>query len=154
MQKGRLRVAEPAAFIPSISTAAAIRAMLRQNAIDPWLQPIDRHMQRWAESQGAGLPNPDRALMLRSKLPPLPAEEAIATDQVVLSTPRPWRIIVKLWYRSDCSVQQICEDLGIGRSVLYCERKVALAYLAGRMVGVGIRLDPALMPLTASVQTA
>lgn len=118
-----------------------IRRITRQNALDPRLMPTDRHMQRWAVGQGTGLPNDERALYPRANLTPLPTPEAIKTDQVVLAAPGYWRRFVVLWYRSDCSVDQLRERLGgISRDRVFDERRLVLAYLLGRLTSVGIRV--------------
>lgn len=117
-----------------------IRRITRQNALDPLLLPTDRHMQRWARGQGTGLPNEDRALYPTSNLTPLPAVEAILTDQVVLTSPARFRHFAGLWYRSDCSTDQLCERLGMGRDKVFAERRLTLAYLLGRFTGAGIRI--------------
>lgn len=124
-------------FVPPTS-ADVIRRISRQNALDPRLLPTDRHMQRWARGQGTGLPNEDRALYPRSTLTPLPFHEAIVTDQVVLSSPGYWRRFVVLWYRSDCSVDQLCESLAMGRDKVFLERRLVLAYLFGRLTDKGV----------------
>lgn len=120
--------------------AAAIRLITRQNAVDPRLMPTDRHMQRWAVGTGTGLPNPDRALMPRSMLTPLPPPEAIITDQIVLKSPLYWRRFTFLWYRSDCSVDQLGDELGMSRDKVYIERRICLSYLLGRLTGAGLHI--------------
>lgn len=118
-----------------------IRRITRANSLDPRLLPTDRHMQRWAVGQGTGLPNDERALYPRANLTPLPTGESIATDQVVLAAPGYWRRFVVLWYRSDCSVDQLREQLGnISRDRVFDERRLVLAYLLGRLTSVGIRV--------------
>lgn len=118
-----------------------IKRITRQNALDPRLLPCDRHMQRWAVGQGTGLPNDERALYPRTNLTPLPQAEAIITDKVVLAAPGYWRRFVVLWYRSDCSVDQLREELGgISRDRVFDERRLVLAYLLGRLTSVGIRV--------------
>lgn len=138
-KKHRPHAADLEIFRPP-TAAAVIRTITRQNAIDPRLFTTDGHMQRWAVGQGTGLPNPERALRPKSTLPPLAPEVAILTDQVVLSSPRPWQRFVVLWYRSDCSTDQLLERLALSRDKLYIERRLVLAYLLGRLTAVGIRL--------------
>lgn len=121
--------------------AEVIRRIARQNTLDPRLLPTDRHMQRWAVGQGTGLPNDERALYPRANLTPLPQSESIVTDQVVLAAPGYWRRFVVLWYRSDCSVDQLRAELGgISRDRVFDERRLVLAYLLGRLSSVGIRI--------------
>jgi hypothetical protein len=135
----------PDARVPKLPSPAPvsmqiIRRLARPNALDPRLAPTDRHMQRWAVGQGTGLPNPDRALFLQSNLTPLAPEVDILTDQVVLTAPAHWRKFTALWYRSDCSVEQLAAKLDMGRDKLFIERRIVLAYLLGRLTEVGIRL--------------
>ena len=117
-----------------------IRRITRQNALDPRLAPTDRHMQRWARGQGTGLPNEDRALYPVSTLTPLPERDAVITDQIVLASPTYWRKFVVLWYRSDCSVDQLCERLRMGRDKVFVERRIVLAYVFGRLTERGLRI--------------
>ncbi len=123
------------------SPAQVIRRITRPNALDPRLAPTDRHMQRWAVGQGSGFPDPDRALYLQSRLTPLAPEVDIETDQIVLASPPHWRRFIKLWYRSDCSVQELADALEMGRDKLFIERRIVLAYLLGRLTAVGIRIS-------------
>jgi hypothetical protein len=123
-----------------LAAAQIIRRLTRPNALDPRLAPTDRHMQRWAVGQGSGFPDAERALFVQSRLTPLTPEVDIATDQVVLSAPSAWRRFIVLWYRSDCSVDQLCEALRMGREKLFIERRIVLAYLLGRFGGVGIQI--------------
>lgn len=138
--RDRLPVEIDLLFRPPAS-AEVIRLLTRQNALDPLLMPTDRHMQRWAVGQGTGLPNPDRALFVRSRLTPLPDPEAIATDKVVLTSPADWRRFVNLWFLSDCSTDQIAERLRMSRRSVLEERKVVLSYLLGRLTGAGVRIS-------------
>lgn len=133
------RVPPSPALIPA--APEIIRRITRPNALDPRLSPTDRHMQRWAVGQGSGFPDPERALFLASNLTPLAPEVDVATDQVVLSTPAHWRRFIKLWYRSDCSVEQLAKDLDMGRDKVFVERRIVLAYLLGRLTSIGIRLS-------------
>ncbi len=97
-------------------------------------------MQRWAIGQGSGLPDPDRALFPQSKLTPLSIDDDIRTDQVVLTSPKQWKIFITLWYRSDLSSQQLADELGMKRDKLFNERKLVLAYLLGRLTAVGVQI--------------
>lgn len=125
---------------PAPLAVAVIRRITRQNALDPRLLPTDRHMQRWARGQGAGLPNEDRALFPISNLTPLPEIEAIVTDQIVLGSPGYWRRFIGLWYRSDCSVDQLCTRLSMGRDKVFVERRIVLAYMFGSLTNAGIHI--------------
>lgn len=125
----------------TITKAQIIRRLTRPNALDARLAPTDRHMQRWAVGQGSGFPDVDRALYAQSRLTPLAPEIDVQTDQIVLATPSHWRSFVVRWYRSDCSVQQLAEELGMSRDKLFVERRIVLAYLLGRLTSVGIHLS-------------
>ncbi len=121
--------------------ADVIRRITRINSLDPRLLPTDRHMQRWAVGQGTGLPNPDRALHLKTVMTPLPELEAIVTDRVVLASPSYWRRFVVLWYRSDCSTDQIATEFRMSRDKVFIERRLVLAYLLGQLSAAGIQLS-------------
>lgn len=120
--------------------ADVIRRISRATALDWRLVPTDRHMQRWAVGSGTGLPNDERALYPKSTLSPLPQSEAIITDQVVLDAPAYWRRFTVLWYRSDCSVDQLSTELAMSRDKVFIERRLVLAYLLGRLLGAGLRI--------------
>jgi hypothetical protein len=122
------------------SAAQVIRRITRHNALDPRLMPTDRHMQRWAVGQGSGIPDPERALFLESRLTPLDLDVDVLTDQIVLSSPDHWRRFLVRWYRSDCSVEQLAAELGMARDKLFIERRIVLAYLLGRLTACGIRI--------------
>jgi hypothetical protein len=125
----------------ALASAQAIRRLTRPNALDPRLAPTDRHMQRWAVGQGSGFPDPDRAMFPQSRLTQLAPEIDIMTDQIVLTSPAHWRRFIVLWYRSDCSTEQLALDLGMGRDKLFVERRIVLAYLLGRLTADGIPLS-------------
>lgn len=121
------------------SSAIVIRKITRQNALDPRLEPTDRHMQRWAESQGSDLPN-ESDLPPKVRLPPLPEPVAVVTDQIVLHSPDYWRDFIFSWYRSSKPIEIIAKDLGCEKRSVYFERKIVLAYLLGRLTQAGVRI--------------
>jgi hypothetical protein len=126
---------------PAPITVQMIRRITRQNALDARLAPTDRHMQRWAVGEGSGLPDFERALFPQSNLTPLAPDVAIVTDQIVLTAPAHWRRFTVIWYRSDCSTDQLAEDLGMGRDKLFIERRIVLAYLLGCLTSAGVGLS-------------
>lgn len=122
--------------------AAVIRRISQLYAIDPRLIPTDRHMQRWAAGEGAGLPDADAALLpTRLRLDPLPIEIAVVTDQVVLRAPPFVRDFADRWYRYCWDVKRIGERLGGDRQRVIEERSVVLAYLLGGLTAAGVRLS-------------
>lgn len=120
-----------------------VKRITRHNATDARLEGIDRHMQRWAQSQGSGVPEQAADidhLVSKFKLTPLPAAEAVITDRIVLELLTPWRFFVHAWYRGDMPVHLIAEELGMERRRLYEERRIILAYLLGRLTAEGVRI--------------
>lgn len=125
----------------SPTPAATLKLLLRQNALDPRLMPTDRHLQRWAVGQGTGLSNPDAADgPPKAHLDPLPQDQSIVTDQVIIHSPTNFRRFVHDWYRSSMSVEQIAERLGMTRQTVYLERRIVLAYYLGRLSEAGISI--------------
>lgn len=123
------------------SSAQVIRRITRANSLDPRLMPMDRHMQRWAVGEGDGFPDSERALLPVSRLTPLSPDVAIATDQIVLSSPAHWQRFTYRWYRSDCSVNQLANEFDMKRDKLFDERRLILAYLLGRLSAIGIHIS-------------
>lgn len=124
------------------SAPEAIRRITRQNSLDVRFVPTDRHMQRWAQSQGADLPL-DAELgdaIPKVKLPPLPDDQAVITDQIVLDAPEYWRDLIFSWYRSPKPTDVIATELGCKKTQIYFEWKLVLAYLLGRLTEAGVRL--------------
>jgi hypothetical protein len=129
-------------FHETITPADVIRRISRQNALDPRLAPTDIHMQRWAVSGGSGLPleQAEAELLPRSVFSPLPDDQAIVTDKIVLAAPDHWRSFIHDWYRSPKPTNLIAESMGLRRRAVYEERRIVLAYLLGRLTGAGIRI--------------
>lgn len=75
-----------------------------------------------------------------SRPPPLPYDESIVTDFIVLHSPVWARDFVFMWFRSDKTVEQIAERLQVRARAVYDERKLALAYYLGRLTEAGIRI--------------
>lgn len=120
--------------------AALIRRITREHALDPRLAPTDRHMTRWAASQGSDLPlDPARADSLpRTRLPPLSPTEAVVTDQIVLRSPDHWQRFIVAWYRSPKPTEVIAEEIGVSLRQVFDERRLVLAYLLGRLHEAGL----------------
>lgn len=99
-------------------------------------------MQRWAASQGVGLPVDPRLAdaLPRTRLPPLPDDVAIITDQIVLHSPTYFQRFTFKWYRSPKPRELIAEELGLPVIAIPLEHHVVLAYFMGRLVGAGIVL--------------
>jgi hypothetical protein len=124
------------------TTLVMIQRIAREYALDPRLAPTDRHMHRWAGSQGSGLPV-DPALadgLPRTRLPPLSDDVAIITDQIVLHSPPYWQRFVFKWYRSPKPREVIAAELGVPVLSIGAEHQVLLAYLMGRLTGAGVVL--------------
>lgn len=134
--------APDARAFPPPTTLAVLRHVRRQNALDPRLEPTDRHMQRWAVSQGSALPlDPALADILpRLKVPPLPDDQAVVTDQVVLRSPEHWKRFVFKWYRSPKPKEVIARELGLRTQTVDVERLIVLAYLHGCLTTAGIAI--------------
>lgn len=127
-----------------ITTLQCVKSLTRQNAFDPRLQPVDHHLQRWAQSQGSGLPaEPEDVdhLASRFKFSPLPDEDAVLTDIIILSIPDDWRRLIVMWYRSNLTVAVIEQKMGMKRTRLYKEIGLILAYLLGRLPEAGVKLS-------------
>lgn len=133
---------EPEPVYVGFSDPEIIRRLERQNRMDLRLLPTHRHMQQWAESQGADLPvDPDAGDGIpRTKLPPLNDDYAVITDQIVQTVPEDWRNFIFSLYRSPKPTEVIAEEFGWKKTQVYFERKLVLAYLLGRLTEAGVRL--------------
>lgn len=120
-------------------TGAQLRLLARDTALDPRFRAVDRYLWRWAVSQGSGLPCFDD-IVHAAKPPPLPAPEAILCDDMIRESPVWARDFVVMWFRSDCSTEQIAERLQIRLRGVWEERKLVLAYYLGRLAQAGIRI--------------
>lgn len=138
-KKGKGRGDLPLAFRAPVA-ADRIRSIQRQHMLEPRLWGVDRHMQRWAVGQGAGLSNPDSALLLRSTLTALPEDDAITTDLIVCKLIPHWRNLTHWWYRSEKSIEQIADGLKTTYDGVLLERKILLGILLGSLRYSGIRI--------------
>lgn len=121
--------------------------MTRPGATDPRLRPADRWLERWAATHGSGPLLPSIAsvsLVLRAPavgIPVLDDRESLLVDAVVDSSPNWARSFAVLWYRTDCTVQEIAEVLRIRRlRAVYEEREMVLGYYLGRFSEIGLRV--------------
>lgn len=131
-----------AVYVPPASLEV-IRRITRKNALDPRLEPTDRHMQRWAISLCGGITVPRLAQLKiapSGSREPLSQESAAATDRVVASSPEHWRLFVELWYCTAKPTEVIAEEIGVERATLYVERRLLLAYLLGSLTRSGVRI--------------
>lgn len=132
-----------AVYVPPASLEV-IRRITRKNALDPRLEPTDRHMQRWAVSLCGGITEPSLAhlklMPTGLRIPPLSDEAAAATDQVVASSPAHWRVFIKLWYCTNQPTEVIAKQIGVEKTTLFVERRLLLAYLLGSLTHCGVRI--------------
>lgn len=122
-----------------------VRRLTRQNALDPRLEPTDRHMQRWSVSQhmtlaelgftGAEIPTASKF-----RLTPLADDIAAVTDRIYAQTPIFWRNFVWDWYCTDKSTELIAKQAQCTRASIYTERRIVLAYFLGRLIQAGVRI--------------
>ena len=121
-----------------------IRRITRKNALDPRLEPTDRHMQRWAISLCGGITVPRLAQLkiapIGPRVPPLSSDAAAATDRVVASSPDHWRLFIESWYCSSKPSEVIALEMRCEKSALFIERRLVLAYLLGRLTSDGVRI--------------
>jgi hypothetical protein len=138
-RKGPARV--PAVFARRLKPAE-VRAITRPTALDRRFRPIDRYLRRWAVSQGSDIPlTPEEADGLpESKLSPLPPDEAIVADQIILDSMPDVQCLVFAWYRSSKPREVIARALNVTERAVYYEHKLALAYLLGRFTQAGIHI--------------
>lgn len=123
-------------------TPSELRMLARDTALDPRFRAIDRYLWRWAVGQGSGLPLSahDADTLPESKPPPLPADDSITIDIIVLHAPDWARAFVFMWFRSDKTVEQMAQRLKCRVRAVYDERKLVLAYFLGRLTEAGIRI--------------
>lgn len=123
-------------------TPSELRMLARDTALDPRFRAIDRYLWRWAVGQGSGLPlsADDADWLPESKPTPLPSDESITVDLIVLHAPHWARVFAFMWFRSDSTVPQIAERLKCRVRAVYDERKLVLAYFLGRFAEAGIRI--------------
>lgn len=129
-----------------------LRAITRHGATDPRLRPVDRCFERWAVTHGDApifptLAESSFAGRTTLRVPPLDDRDSLVVDRAVKSAPDWAQSFVRLWYRSDCTVQEMADFLHIKRrQAVYEERQLVLAYYLGRFSQMGLELpswDPA-----------
>lgn len=105
---------------------------LSPNKVPPRLLPTDRILWRWAASVGDCL-NDDPAWqeLIRANVPPLPDDVAIVVDQLILRSPKGYRQVVELWYRSSHPREIIAAKLHVSEANMYTCWHVALGHLCG-----------------------
>lgn len=126
-------------------TLAELKALARPGATDARLRPVDRWLDRWGATHGAGatLPGFANVSLVERAMPPslelLDDRESLLIDRIVDSSPNWARTFALLWYRTSCTVQEIAEVLRIRwRQGVYEERRMVLAYYLGRFVEIGL----------------
>lgn len=122
-----------------------IRRLTRQNALDPRLEPTDRHMQRWSVSRHdtldeLGFNSFDVIPASRFRLTPLADDIAAVTDRIFAQTPTFWRDFVWDWYCTNKSTDLIAAHAQCTRASIYTERRIVLAYFLGRLIQAGVRI--------------
>lgn len=138
-RKGRARL--PPVFVRPL-TPSRIADITRHNTLDRRLRPIARHLERWAISQGSGLPlsAEESDSLPEAKLTPLSDEEAVITDATILYSPESMKRFVFAWFRSQKPSTMIAEEFGLSHTGLYVELKMVLAYYLGRLHEAGLQI--------------
>lgn len=100
--------------------------------LPPDLAPIDRVMQRWAVSQGTGLPTDLYDDTPHSKPPPLDDDTLYRVDRLVVRASEPHRRFLRYWYCSPIPERQIARLLGVDRTDLQLFWRGLLGWLKGQ----------------------
>lgn len=124
-----LRVKEPPMVQRVMLTVAMHKKLQREKILTPELQPTHRTFLRWGESGGNGLPNPE-AEIRETHYDPLPPEIQEKVDDIVFGSP--WEMLVRKWYRTSKTNQELADELGVKRTQLYTNWNSALWYYRGR----------------------
>lgn len=103
----------------------------RHNALPPLLVGTHRVLLRWGESGGNGLPNPE-AEIRELHYDPLPLNEHERVDEIVAESP--FQILTRKWYRTDQTMRELADDMGVGKTQLYTDWRCALWYYRGVFV--------------------
>jgi hypothetical protein len=98
--------------------------------LEPLLVPVDRVCLRWAASIGDGQFRGWRDEQ-QSRPPQLPDDLALEVDQIILAAPPEFIALLKDWYKTSKSIDQIASGLGIGRDAAYVTWRSTLWYLLG-----------------------
>lgn len=112
-----------------------LQSLRRHNSLQPALQPADRILLRWGENEGTGMPNLE-AETRETHYDPLPPD--IQTKVGVIVTGCAWEILVRKWYRTTLTAQQLADEMCVSRSQLYADWRAALWYLTGRFEAEGV----------------
>lgn len=130
-----LRVKEPSAVQRVMLTLQMHRKLQREKILNPALQPTHRTLLRWAEGGGNGLPNP-QAEVRETHYDPLPPDVHEKVEDIV--TGSPWETLIRKWYRTSLTNQELIGVLGVGRTQLYVDWNAALWYYRGRFEAAGV----------------
>jgi hypothetical protein len=114
-------------------TASIIRSVLRGESV-PGVIPLPllgthRVMERWAVSNGSGLPTELWDDRKYSRPPPLDDDTATVVDQIVLHLPTRTRRIVEVWYCKPLPTIELAAELGMSKSSLDKAHAVTLNFL-------------------------
>jgi hypothetical protein len=130
--------------VPSLP-ADVIRIKLRHGPVDPHLRGVDRCLQRWVATPGMAMSAPQLSQVRfvygqNARPSALGDRECEMVDRAILSSPAWVTQLVQLWYRTDRPAHEIAQILGSQRRQTTYERlNLALAYLLGRLVQMGLR---------------
>lgn len=126
----------------------SLRRGRTERLIDPELQTVDRLCDAWARdgyygSMGSGGMNPLEVLRLLAEGQVIGGavsndEIMIAVDQSILKAPARYKSTLTVWYKTPHPVEVKAKRLGLSRTALYTEWKMALAYLRGALHARGI----------------
>lgn len=100
----------------------------RHNALPLPLHGPHRVLLRWSEGGGNGMPNPE-AEVRDTHYDPLPPNEQELVDEIVAASP--FELLTRKWYRTDKSMRELAEDLGVAKTKLYEDWRCALWYYRG-----------------------
>jgi hypothetical protein len=128
---GRLLLCREPPPVPreTLTIEQLLAARQRHNSLQPALEPTNRILLRWGESEGTGIPNPE-AETRETHYDPLPPDLQKKVSGIV--TGSPWETLTRKWYRSSLSNKELAEQLRISRTQLYNDWRSALWYFRGR----------------------
>jgi hypothetical protein len=89
----------------------------------------DRIMQRWAVSNGSGLPKEYWDDRRKSKPPPLDSESALCVDGIVDRLPSQTKRVVVGWYCRPLPTSELAAELGMSQRGLEKSHIVTLYFL-------------------------
>lgn len=108
--------------------------------LPPELYPVDRVMQRWAVTQGSGLPTERWDDSADSRPPPLDDDMAYRVDRIVMSADPLYRRFLRLWYCTPIPEKQIARQLTTSRDELQLRWRSVLEWLRGQFQTHGVRI--------------